>query len=103
MPSLGIEGYASLFGVDGMAGNVVRVRAFAQSLSRGTGVGMPLSHVGGRTAGRRTPIREHGRGRRSCGDAFPGETAAGRTALQMIGHGRWMVCRSASWRGRFRW
>jgi HK97 family phage prohead protease len=86
MQSLVIEGYASLFGVEDMAGDVVRAGAFAQSLSRGGGVGMLLSHVGGRTAGRWTTIREDGRGLFVRG-FVSGETAAGRTALQMIGDG----------------
>lgn len=47
MRSLVIKGYASLFGVEGMAGDVVRAVAFSQSLSRGSGVGKLLRHVGG--------------------------------------------------------
>jgi len=69
MQSLVIEGYASLFGVAAVAGDVVRAAAFSQSLSRGSGVGELLRHVGGRTA------------------------------LRMVGTGRWVACRSASWRG----
>jgi uncharacterized protein len=78
-----IEGYASLFGVEDMAGDVVRAGAFTRSLARGGPVGMLLGHVGGRTAGRWTTLREDGRGlfvRGLISDA----TAAGRTALQMI-------------------
>jgi HK97 family phage prohead protease len=86
MRSLVIEGYASLFGVEDMAGDVVRAGAFSQSLSRGGGVGMLLSHVGGRTAGRWTTIREDGRGLFVRG-FVSGETAAGLTALRMIGDG----------------
>lgn len=51
MRSLVIEGYASLFGVEDLAGDVVRAGAFSRTLMRGGEVGMLLSHVGGRTAG----------------------------------------------------
>ena len=62
MLSVVIEGYASLFGVEDMAGDVVRAGAFSETLARGAGVGMLLGHVGGRTAGRWTTMREDGRG-----------------------------------------
>ena len=81
-----IEGYASLFGVEDMAGDVVRAGAFSETLARGAGVGMLLGHVGGRTAGRWTTMREDGRGLFVRG-FVSGETAAGRTALQMISDG----------------
>ena len=80
MQSLVIEGYASLFAVEDLAGDVVRAGAFTQSLERGGGVGMLLSHVGGRTAGRWTAIREDGRGLFVRGPVSE-ETPAGRTAL----------------------
>jgi HK97 family phage prohead protease len=86
MHSLVIEGYASLFGVEDLAGDVVRAGAFAYTLARGGGVGMLLSHVGGRTAGRWTTMREDGRGLFVRG-LVTGETAAGRMALEMIGAG----------------
>ena len=86
MQSLVIEGYASLFGVEDLAGDVVRAGAFAYTLARGGGVGMLLSHVGGRTAGRWTTMREDGRGLFVRG-LVTDETPAGRTALQMIGGG----------------
>ena len=76
MKSLVIEGYASLFGVEDLAGDVVRAGAFARSLARGTSVGMLLSHVGGRTAGRWTAMREDGRGLFVRG-LVTDETAAG--------------------------
>jgi uncharacterized protein len=57
-----IEGYASLFEVEDLPDDVVRAVAFARSLARGGPVGMLLSHVGGRTAGRWTVMREHGAG-----------------------------------------
>ena len=86
MQSLVIEGYASLFGVEDLAGDVVRAGAFSHTLSRG-GVGMLLSHVGGRTAGRWTTMREDGRGLFVRG-LVTDETMAGRAALEMIGDGR---------------
>ena len=52
----------------------------------GGGVGMLLSHVGGRTAGRWTTLREDGRGLFVRG-MVSGETIAGATALSMIGSG----------------
>ncbi len=89
MKSLVIEGYASLFGVEDLAGDVVRAGAFARSLARsggagGSGVGMLLSHVGGRTAGRWTAMREDGRGLFVRG-LVTDETAAGEAALRLIG------------------
>jgi HK97 family phage prohead protease len=86
MQSLVIEGYASLFGVEDLAGDVVRAGAFAHTLARSGSVGMLLSHVGGRTAGRWTTMREDGRGLFVRGFVTD-ETAAGRTALQMIADG----------------
>ena len=83
MQSLVIEGYASLFGVEDLAGDVVRAGAFTRSLARGGGVGMLLSHVGGRTAGRWTLMREDGRGLFVRG-LVSDETASGATALRMI-------------------
>lgn len=86
MRSLVIEGYASLFGVEDLAGDVVRAGAFGRSLARGSGVGMLLSHVGGRTAGRWTALREDGRGLFVRG-LVTDETAAGAAALRLIGDG----------------
>ena len=82
--SLVIEGYASLFGVEDLAGDVVRAGAFARSLARGASVGMLLSHVGGRTAGRWTVMREDGRGLFVRG-LVTDDTAAGEAALRLIG------------------
>jgi HK97 family phage prohead protease len=87
MQSLVIEGYASLFEVEDMAGDVVGAGAFSRTLARGSGVGMLLSHVGGRTAGRWTMMREDGRGLFVRG-LVTDETVAGRTALAMIAEGR---------------
>lgn len=77
-----IEGYASLFGVQDLAGDVVRAGAFAQSL-RGARPAMLFQHVGGRPAGRWTTIREDGRGLFVRG-LVTGQTAAGRSALELI-------------------
>jgi HK97 family phage prohead protease len=86
--TLVIEGYASLFGVEDLAGDLVRAGAFARSLSRlqamGGQVGMLLSHEGGRTAGRWTTLREDGRGLFVRG-LVTGETVAGLAALRLIG------------------
>jgi len=81
-----IEGYASLFGVEDLAGDVVRAGAFARSLARGDGVPMLLQHRGGQVAGVWTRIREDGRGLFVRG-LLTGETAAGRMAVQMAGDG----------------
>ena len=56
-----IEGYASLFGVADMSGDVVRAGAFARSLRTG-GVPMLLQHRGGAIAGRWVRMIEDGRG-----------------------------------------
>ena len=77
-----IEGYASLFGVEDLAGDVVRAGAFARSL-RGLPPAMLFQHVGGRLAGRWTTMREDGRGLFVRG-LVTGETASGRAALELI-------------------
>ena len=79
-----IEGYASLFGVEDLMGDVVRAGAFTRTLARGGDVRMLLSHVGGRTAGRWTTMREDGRGLFMRG-LVTDETAAGQAALRLIG------------------
>ncbi len=87
MQSLVIEGYASLFGVGDLAGDVVPAGALTRTLGRGAGVGMLLSHVGGRTAGRWTKMREDGHGLFVHG-MVSAETIAGATKLSIIGSGR---------------
>ena len=84
--SLVIEGYASLFGVEDLAGDIVRAGAFARSLARRSAVGMLLQHAGGRTAGRWSVMREDGRGLFVRG-LVTDETAAGKAALQLIHDG----------------
>jgi uncharacterized protein len=103
-----IEGYASLFGVEDLAGDVVRAGAFARTLRRDRSVGMLLQHAGGRTAGRWTAMREDGRGLFVRG-LVTDETTAGAAALKLIGEGAMdglsigFVARDWSpraWRGR---
>jgi HK97 family phage prohead protease len=81
--SILIEGYASLFGVPDLAGDVVRAGAFGRSLARGGGVPMLFQHVSGRLAGRWTLLREDGRGLFVRG-LVTGETGAGQAALDLI-------------------
>jgi HK97 family phage prohead protease len=83
MRSLVIEGYASLFGVEDLAGDVVRAGAFVRSLARERNLGMLLQHAGGRTAGRWTAIREDGRGLFVRGLVTDG-SAPGIAALKLI-------------------
>jgi HK97 family phage prohead protease len=82
-----IEGYASLFGIEDLAGDVVRAGAFARSLARGAPVAMLFQHAHGRVAGRWTTLREDGRGLYVRGLASA-ETRAGEAALKLIGEGR---------------
>ncbi len=56
-----IEGYAALFGVEDLCGDVVRAGAFAASLRRG-GVPMLLQHREGAVAGRWIRMVEDGTG-----------------------------------------
>lgn len=56
-----IEGYAALFGVADLSGDVVRAGAFAQSLKSGP-VPMLLQHRSGVHAGHWTRLVEDGRG-----------------------------------------
>ena len=81
-----IEGYASLFGVEDLAGDIVRAGAFARSLARHGAVGMLLQHAGGRTAGRWTMMREDGRGLFVRG-LVTDDTPAGQAALRLIRDG----------------
>ena len=56
-----IEGYASIFGMADMTGDVVRAGAFARSLRRSS-VPMLLQHRNGAVAGRWVRMVEDGRG-----------------------------------------
>ncbi|MEZ5937557.1 MAG: HK97 family phage prohead protease [Hyphomonadaceae bacterium] len=81
-----IEGYASLFGVEDLAGDVVRAGAFARSLARREMAPMLFQHAAGRVAGRWTTMREDGVGLFVRG-LVTGETQAGRTAQRLIRDG----------------
>lgn len=85
--SLVIEGYASLFGVEDLMGDVVRAGAFARSLVAGRNISMLLNHGGRRLAGRWTRLREDGRGLFVRG-FVTAETPAGMAALDLIGADR---------------
>lgn len=78
-----IEGYASLFGVEDLAGDVVRAGAFARSIARGGEVAMLLQHRGGAPAGRWTTMREDGRGLYVRGLIDPA-LRAGAAALKLV-------------------
>jgi HK97 family phage prohead protease len=87
--SLVIEGYASLFGVEDLAGDVVRAGAFARTLARALARGekppMLVQHSGGR-AGHWSVMREDGRGLFVRG-LVTNESPAGKAALNLIGGG----------------
>ncbi|MEO9971741.1 MAG: HK97 family phage prohead protease [Hyphomonadaceae bacterium] len=57
-----IEGYAALFGVPDLAGDVVRGGAFIRGLSRGQMPPMLLQHRSGAIVGRWLMLREDGHG-----------------------------------------
>ena len=88
--SLVIEGYASLFGVEDLAGDVVRAGAFTRTLARqrttGVGPAMLFQHLGRGRAGRWTAMREDGRGLFVRG-LVTDETPAGKTALRLVSDG----------------
>ncbi|MEO0982697.1 MAG: HK97 family phage prohead protease [Pseudomonadota bacterium] len=61
-PPLLIEGYAALFGVADLSGDVVRAGAFGRTLRRGRATPMLLQHRAGAVVGRWTRLAEDGRG-----------------------------------------
>jgi uncharacterized protein len=81
-----IEGYASLFGIEDLSGDVVRAGAFAASLRRAVPTPMLMEHRPGRVAGRWSAVREDGRGLFVRGFVAP-DAPAGREALARIGGG----------------
>ncbi len=86
MSPLLIEGYASLFGVEDDAGDVVRAGAFARSLAVRPTVGMLLQHAAGRRAGSWTRIKEDGRGLWVRG-LIEGDLPSGRAAQALALNG----------------
>ncbi|MCA8900280.1 MAG: HK97 family phage prohead protease [Hyphomonas sp.] len=62
MSDLLIEGYASLFGIPDLSGDVVRAGAFARSLRSGAALPMLIQHRQGALAGRWVRMAEDGRG-----------------------------------------
>jgi HK97 family phage prohead protease len=81
-----IEGYASLFGAEDLAGDVVRAGAFTRTLAAGGPMPMLLQHRGGHVAGVWTTLREDGRGLFVRG-LVRGDSLAGRSALNLMGGG----------------
>lgn len=84
--SLVIEGYASLFGVEDLAGDVERAGAFVRTLARGAIVPMLIQHLGGRLAGHWSVMREDGRGLFVRG-LVTDESPTGKAALDLIAKG----------------
>lgn len=99
-----VEGYASLFGVEDLLGDVVRAGAFATSLGaqawgRGRGPPMLLDHAHGRHAGQWSLAREDGRGlfvRGLIDTSLPG----GEVALAREFNGLSIGFRPVRWRHR---
>ena len=87
MKSVLIEGYAALFGVADLSGDVVRAGAFARSLAGGAGRPMLLQHGQGRRAGRWVRIIEDQRGLYVRG-LIDNATPWGAAALKLVGGGR---------------
>ncbi len=86
MTDMLIEGYAALFGVADMAGDVVRAGAFARTLSAGARP-MLYQHRPGKVAGRWVRMTEDGRGlyvRGLIEDATP----EGRAAISLARQGK---------------
>lgn len=82
-----LEGYASLFGVADLMGDIVRMGAFRASLARhGGSVPMLVEHEGRLVAGAWTDVREDGRGLIVHGDVRDDMPGAAR-ARRMIARG----------------
>lgn len=88
MPSGIVEGYASLFGVPDLAGDVVERGAFAASLARrgAAGIRMLWQHDPAQPVGRWLALAEDGRGLRVRGRLSPG-VAKAREAAALIADG----------------
>jgi HK97 family phage prohead protease len=86
-PPFLLEGYASLFGVADLAGDVVRAGAFRESLQRaGAGVPMLVRHDPRLPAGRWIEAKEDARGLFVRGRLDPAMPGA-RLARTLIAHG----------------
>lgn len=85
---MNIEGYASLFGVADLTGDIVRAGAFRASLDRrGGALPMLVEHEGRLVAGAWTDVREDGRGlmvRGELRDDLPGAARARRLIARGI-------------------
>lgn len=61
-PSLLVEGYASVFGLADLEGDILRAGAFARSLRARPPIPMLFQHRPGKTAGRWSRVHEDGYG-----------------------------------------
>ncbi|WP_300529568.1 HK97 family phage prohead protease [Maricaulis sp.] len=86
MSGLIIEGYASLFGLADLSGDVVLTGAFAQSLRQGRSVPMLFQHDPGEPIGVWRALVEDAKGLRVRGEIL-GETARGRSAQALVKRG----------------
>ena len=87
MTDMLIEGYAALFGVADLSGDVIRAGAFARSLQGGAGRPMLFQHGQGKIAGRWSRIIEDQRGLYVRG-LIEDETAWGKAAMTLALGGR---------------
>jgi len=87
-PALSVRGYASLFGVADLAGDVVRAGAFRETLRGAMGAGLPLlvRHDARLRAGRWLEAQEDARGLFVRGRIEPGAPGA-RLARRLIARG----------------
>lgn len=86
MSALAIEGYASLFDLADLSGDVVLRIAFAQSLQSGRTVPMLFQHDPGEPIGVWRELVEDARGLRVRGEILA-ETTRGRSALALVRRG----------------
>ena len=87
MKSVLIEGYAALFGMEDLSGDVVRAGAFARSLARSGGRPMLLQHGQGKIVGRWVRILEDQRGLYVRG-LIEDDTPWGQAALKLVNAGK---------------
>ena len=86
MSSLTIEGYASLFDLADLSGDVVLKGAFAETLSSGRSVPMLFQHDPGEPIGVWRELVEDARGLRVRGEIL-GDSVRGRSALALVKRG----------------